>query len=239
VLQAEGNGNGEIETEAAPAEAEDDEDEENEPLSIAPPGADASIKDWFMYLMTLPICFVLIITIPDVRREGLRKFFVLSFFMSICWIAAWTTIMVWFATVIGETCGLKEHIMGLTVLAAGTSVPDLITSVIVARQGHGDMAISSSIGSNIFDVTIGLPVPWLIYGALNNGKAVKIQNEALEISVLLLISMLGITIAAIVCHRWVMTRWMGGSMIILYLLFMVVSILLTTAPKGSLKLIHV
>ncbi len=49
--------------------------------------------------------------------------------------------------------------MGLTILAAGTSVPDLLTSVIVAKQGFGDMAVSSSIGSNIFDVLVGLPVP--------------------------------------------------------------------------------
>lgn len=46
--------------------------------------------------------------------------------------------------------------MGLTFLAAGTSIPDLITSVIVARKGFGDMAVSSSVGSNIFDVTVGL-----------------------------------------------------------------------------------
>ena len=45
--------------------------------------------------------------------------------------------------------------MGLTFLAAGTSIPDLITSVLVARKGFGDMAVSSSIGSNMFDVTIG------------------------------------------------------------------------------------
>ena len=45
--------------------------------------------------------------------------------------------------------------MGLTFLAAGTSVPDLLSSVIVARQGKGDMAVSSSIGSNIFDVLVG------------------------------------------------------------------------------------
>uniref|UniRef100_A0A914ZWA8 Sodium/calcium exchanger membrane region domain-containing protein n=1 Tax=Parascaris univalens TaxID=6257 RepID=A0A914ZWA8_PARUN len=49
----------------------------------------------------------------------------------------------------------KKAIMGLTVLAAGTSVPDLITSVIVARKGLGDMAVSSSIGSNLFDICIG------------------------------------------------------------------------------------
>lgn len=46
--------------------------------------------------------------------------------------------------------------MGLTILAAGTSIPDLITSVIVARKGLGDMAVSSSVGSNIFDITVGL-----------------------------------------------------------------------------------
>lgn len=47
------------------------------------------------------------------------------------------------------------QVMGLTFLAAGTSVPDLITSVIVAKKGCGDMAVSSSVGSNIFDITVG------------------------------------------------------------------------------------
>ena len=68
--------------------------------------------------------------------------------------------MVWWATIFGDVCGIPQAVMGLTVLAAGTSVPDLMTSVIVARQGYGDMAVSSSIGSNIFDILIGLPIPW-------------------------------------------------------------------------------
>lgn len=128
--------------------------------------------------------------------------------------------------------------MGLTLLAAGTSVPDLLTSMLVARQGHGDMAISSSIGSNIFDVTIGLPIPWLLYAAVR-GKPVVIKNEGLEISVALLFAMLAFTIGAIVCHGWVMTKWMGASLLFLYMLFEVVSVALTFAPEGSLKLIHV
>ena len=56
---------------------------------------------------------------------------------------------------VGETFWITEEIMGLTILAAGTSIPDLITSVIVARKGLGDMAVSSSVGSNIFDITVG------------------------------------------------------------------------------------
>ena len=53
--------------------------------------------------------------------------------------------------------------MGLTFLAAGTSVPDLITSVLVAKQGKGDMAVSSSVGSNIFDVTVGYIVTSIVH----------------------------------------------------------------------------
>ena len=71
------------------------------------------------------------------------------------WIAAFSYLMVWWATVVGNFAGIPDSVMGLTFLAAGTSVPDLITSVIVAKKGHGDMAVSSSIGSNIFDVCVG------------------------------------------------------------------------------------
>ena len=56
-------------------------------------------------------------------------------------------LMVWWADVLGGAFGISPPVMGLTFLAAGTSVPDLITSVIVAKKGLGDMAVSSSIGS--------------------------------------------------------------------------------------------
>lgn len=87
---------------------------------------------------------------------------------SILWIAVYSYLMVTWATIIGAAVGIPDIIMGLTFLAAGTSVPDLLSSVIVARQGLGDMAVSSSIGSNIFDVTVGLPVPWLLFIMIYN-----------------------------------------------------------------------
>jgi sodium/potassium/calcium exchanger 2 len=62
------------------------------------------------------------------------------------------------------------QVMGLTFLAAGTSIPDLITSVIVARKGFGDMAVSSSVGSNIFDVTVGYVVHFSIHIVLEADK---------------------------------------------------------------------
>ena len=98
-------------------------------------------------------------TMPDVRKASKKKYFVWTFFMSIVWVGVYSYLMVWWATEIGCAFGIPDAVMGLTFLAAGTSVPDLLTSVIVARQGHGDMAVSSSIGSNIFDVLVGLPFP--------------------------------------------------------------------------------
>lgn len=84
-----------------------------------------------------------------------KKFFAVTFIGSIFWIAAYSYLMVWWANVAGDTVRIPPEVMGLTFLAAGTSIPDLITSVIVARKGFGDMAVSSSVGSNIFDVTVG------------------------------------------------------------------------------------
>uniref|UniRef100_A0A8C0K6L9 Sodium/potassium/calcium exchanger 1 n=1 Tax=Canis lupus dingo TaxID=286419 RepID=A0A8C0K6L9_CANLU len=135
-------------------EEEDEEEEEanEEPLSLEWP---ETRQKQAIYLFLLPIVFPLWLTVPDVRRLESRKFFVVTFLGSIVWIAMFSYLMVWWAHQVGETVGISEEIMGLTILAAGTSIPDLITSVIVARKGLGDMAVSSSVGSNIFDITVG------------------------------------------------------------------------------------
>ena len=115
--------------------------------------------------------------------------------------------------------------MGLTFLAAGTSIPDLITSVIVAKKGFGDMAVSSSIGSNIFDVTIGLPLPWIIYSGVYK-KAYSVSSDGLFCSISLLFIMLLLVIIMIAAWRWKMTKPMGVTMLLAYLVFVTFSLLL-------------
>jgi len=110
--------------------------------------------------------------------------------------------MVWWATIIGLVAGIPDTVMGLTFLAAGTSIPDLLTSVIVARQGLGDMAVSSSIGSNIFDILVGLPVPWLVYSAVYKGKAMQVYSNSLLVSVITLVGMLMAVICTIAVCKW-------------------------------------
>ena len=63
------------------------------------------------------------------------RWYMVTFAMAIVWIAAFSYIMVWMVAVIGFTFGIPDSIMGITFLAAGTSVPDAMASVMVARQG--------------------------------------------------------------------------------------------------------
>lgn len=124
-------------------------------------------------------------------------------------------IMVFVANTIGETFGIPTEIIGLTILAAGTSIPDLITSVIVARKGLGDMAVSSSIGSNIFDVCVGLPIPWLLYffaGLIRTGTAntpISVSSNGLVCSVSILFVMLLLLVLTIALCGWRMNKLFG------------------------------
>ncbi|CAO2634609.1 Sodium/potassium/calcium exchanger 1 [Lemmus lemmus] len=204
-------------------EDEEEEEENEEPLSLEWP---KSRQKQAIYLFLLPIVFPLWLTVPDVRRQESRKFFVLTFLGAIIWIAMFSYLMVWWAHQVGETIGISEEIMGLTILAAGTSIPDLITSVIVARKGLGDMAVSSSVGSNIFDITVGLPAPWLLFSLINTLQPVPVSSNGLFCAIVLLFLMLLFVIFSIASCKWRMNKILGFTMFLLYFVFLIISVML-------------
>uniref|UniRef100_A0A8C7BFB7 Sodium/potassium/calcium exchanger 1 n=1 Tax=Neovison vison TaxID=452646 RepID=A0A8C7BFB7_NEOVI len=204
-------------------EEEEDEEANEEPLSLEWP---ETRKKQAIYLFLLPIVFPLWLTVPDVRRLESKKFFVLTFLGSVVWIAMFSYLMVWWAHQVGETVGISEEIMGLTILAAGTSIPDLITSVIVARKGLGDMAVSSSVGSNIFDITVGLPAPWLLFSLINGLQPVPVSSNGLFCAIVLLFLMLLFVISSIASCKWRMNKILGFTMFLLYFIFLIMSVML-------------
>ena len=66
------------------------------------------------------------------------------------------------ATEIAKFLGLSEKFIGLTVVALGTSLPELFTSVMAARKGKADIAIGNIVGSNIFNILFVLGTSALI-----------------------------------------------------------------------------
>ncbi|XP_022130868.2 sodium/potassium/calcium exchanger Nckx30C isoform X2 [Pieris rapae] len=197
-----------------------DLEDDTTPLDMSWP---SGFRKRLTYLLVAPIVFPLWITLPDTRTPRGKKLFPITFIGSIVWIAFFSYLMVWWANIAGATAYVPPEVMGLTLLAAGTSVPDLITSVIVARKGFGDMAVSSSVGSNIFDVTVGLPLPWLLYGLIY-GAPVQVNSKGMVCSIVLLFAMLLFVILSIACFRWKMNRGLGFTMFLLYFVFVAVSL---------------
>ncbi|KOB75226.1 Sodium/calcium exchanger protein, partial [Operophtera brumata] len=139
----------------------------------------------------------------DAIEEVRKNLFPITFIGSIVWIAFFSYLMVWWANVAGATAMVPPEVMGLTLLAAGTSVPDLITSVIVARKG--------------------LPLPWLLYGIIY-GEPVQVNSKGMMCSIVLLFAMLIFVIISIACFRWKMNRGLGFTMFLLYFVFVAVSL---------------
>ena len=74
---------------------------------------------------------------------------------------------------LGDMLGIDGVLMGFVVIAAGTSVPDTALSVISAKKGHYDAAVSNVFGSNIFDICICLSIPILL------ALAISVKNQPL------------------------------------------------------------
>lgn len=70
------------------------------------------------------------------------------------------------ASSIAKAIGLSERIISLTIIAFGTSLPELVTSVVSSKKGESDLAVGNVIGSNIFNIGIVLAIPILIYGTI-------------------------------------------------------------------------
>uniref|UniRef100_A0A2K6U8R8 Solute carrier family 24 member 3 n=1 Tax=Saimiri boliviensis boliviensis TaxID=39432 RepID=A0A2K6U8R8_SAIBB len=155
-------------------EEEDEDDDEGPYTPFDPPSGKLETVKW---AFTWPLSFVLYFTVPNCNKPRWEKWFMVTFASSTLWIAAFSYMMVWMVTIIGYTLGIPDVIMGITFLAAGTSVPDCMASLIVARQGMGDMAVSNSIGSNVFDILIGLGLPWALQTlAVDYGSYVRLRG---------------------------------------------------------------
>ena len=70
---------------------------------------------------------------------------------------------------IAKAIGISERIIGLTIIALGTSLPELVTSIVATKKGEYDIAIGNVVGSNIFNIGIVLGLPIAIFGGISVG----------------------------------------------------------------------
>ena len=70
------------------------------------------------------------------------------------------------ATYIAQTIGISERVISLTIIALGTSLPELVTTIVSAGKGEQDLLLGNIIGSNIFNICVVLGIPVAIFGTI-------------------------------------------------------------------------
>ena len=116
------------------------------------------------------------------------------------------------ASSVAASLGISEGVIGLTVVAGGTSLPELATSVVAARKGQSAIAIGNVIGSNVFNILMILGVtaaisPLQIEGITTIDMAVMLASVAL--------------IWLFSRTRYTVERWEGGLLVVGYLVYLV------------------
>ncbi len=106
--------------------------------------------------------------------------------------------LVWAASHVAATLGVSELIIGLTIVAVGTSLPELAASVASAFKGHADMAVGAIVGSNMLNILLVLAIPGL-WGPISLSSDVIIRDMGA-----VFVTTLVLALAAV-------GRWNGGS----------------------------
>jgi K+-dependent Na+/Ca+ exchanger-like protein len=164
-------------------------------------------------------------TIPNCASSKWEKFFAATFVMSCVWIGLLSWLLVYCATEFGNLAHIDSVIMGVVVLAAGTSVPDAISSIVVAKEGKGSMAVANAIGSNVFDICLGIGLPYLISTGFMGRPPVVIATNNLKLNMVILVGTVVTVGATLAMSGWRLTKRVSWVLLSLYLAFVAFNLL--------------
>lgn len=111
------------------------------------------------------------------------------------------------ACIIASNFGVSQNFIGLTIVAIGTSLPELVTSIVATRKGDSGLALGNAIGSNIFNILFILGMSAAI-------SPLNVLNESIIDCIILLVS--GIVLFIFAFTKKTMNRWEGAACVLLY-----------------------
>jgi len=151
--------------------------------------------------------------LPDAKTKPAWTLPVFALSLAVIGLACYW--LVFAAEALAHALAVPPAIIALTILAGGSSVPELISSATVSRQGRGDMAIANAIGSNIFDVLVSLGLPVLLY-CLLYGDLEGLGGATVVSSTLLLFATLIMVVGLLAAQRFRVGRPFGVFLVVVY-----------------------
>lgn len=145
-----------------------------------------------LLLFFLIFIYYLITVMKQDRRkqqEDAKYSLIVSLFLTLVGLAGivvGSNMVVDNAVLIAKYLNVSEKMISLTIVALGTSLPELVTSIQATRKGENDIAIGNIIGSNIFNIGIVIGIPATFFGIINVGTFNVIDMSMMIISAILL-----------------------------------------------------
>jgi Ca2+/Na+ antiporter len=141
--------------------------------------------------------------------------------------------MVEMAVRMARSLNISEVVIALTILAAGTGVPDLLASLKTAREGFGDTAIANAVGSNIFDILANLGLTWTVALLLAGTGSIGVNTDNLYASIVLLFASTIALFLVMVGKRFHLGKLVSALLMFAYVCYVTFEILKAT---GVLKI---
>lgn len=151
---------------------------------------------------------------------NVKKYYWWTFVVSIILIGLLSHQMVESAVEVSLFLWISKTIIGLTVLAAGTSIPDAISSIIVAKNGKISMSFTNALGSNVFDILFGLGAVYFVYFLIYGiDTHIAVDNHNLISSMILLLATVVVIFSVLVLKKRQTNKNIWYFLCILYLIY--------------------
>lgn len=174
-------------------------------------------SDGIVLLLFFSIFIYYLVTLALQKRDKVEKpkfkigqsiFLVIVGLMAII---AGSNMVVNSASSIAKLLGLSERVISLSIIAFGTSLPELVTTIVSSKKGEQDLLVGNIIGSNIFNICIVLGVPVSIYGSIT-----PINFNVIDL-IMLILSALIIYIFS--CTKKTVSKTEGVIMLFLFIIY--------------------
>jgi cation:H+ antiporter len=157
--------------------------------------------------------------VEDVEARGSIGRDVVLVLIGVALLVVGANILVKGATGIATAFGVSDLIVGLTVVAIGTSLPELATSIVAVRRGQRDLAVGNVVGSNIFNIGAVAGM-----AAMISPTGLPVPESALALDIPLMIAA-SVVLLPLAFTGSVIARWEGGLLVALYVSYLLYTVL--------------
>jgi len=151
--------------------------------------------------------------LPDTTGQKLPKL-ILIFAIALVMLIGSSQLLVWAASAIAEKLGVDDVIIGLTIVAIGTSLPELAAAIASALKKHHDMVLGNVVGSNLLNLLTVLPLPALIQPSMIDAVVFNRDYTAMAITTGL------VALFAFTSRKAILNQWHGAVLLSAYFAYL-------------------